>query len=97
MAVGSRPAGCSPYGVLDVIGNVEEWVFDRYSRTYYSESPHENPLGPEDGFGRVIRGDSYMVNIGFVNLGGIVTRMYEIHEFRFRDLGIRCCRSVPAS
>jgi formylglycine-generating enzyme required for sulfatase activity len=95
MAVGLRPAGCSPYGVLDIMGNVFEWVFDRYSRTYYSESPRENPQGPEDGGFRVIRGDSYMVNIAFVNLGGIVTRFDEIDEFQRRDIGIRCCRSVP--
>ncbi|MFO7566188.1 MAG: SUMF1/EgtB/PvdO family nonheme iron enzyme [Enhygromyxa sp.] len=27
--VGSHPAGASPYGVLDMAGNVREWVFDR--------------------------------------------------------------------
>ena len=57
--VGSYPAGASPYGVLDMAGNVEEWVEDGYKADYYSESPAANPPGPEDDILRVLRGGSY--------------------------------------
>ena len=30
-------------------GNVQEWVNDRYSATYYSESPTDDPTGPSSG------------------------------------------------
>ncbi len=60
--VGSYPAGASPYGVLDMAGNVEEWVADRYQRDYYSLSPAENPLGPETGQMRGLRGGSFKVD-----------------------------------
>ncbi len=57
--VGNYPEGASPSGVLDMVGNVWEWVADWYAGDYYSISPHENPLGPVNGFERVHRGGSW--------------------------------------
>jgi len=58
--VGSYPDGVSPYGALDMAGNVEEWVADWYSATYYATSPAKNPLGPDTGTRfRVTRGGSF--------------------------------------
>jgi formylglycine-generating enzyme required for sulfatase activity len=47
--VGSYPSGASPYGALDMTGNVWEWVADRYDSGYYSQSPDRNPQGPASG------------------------------------------------
>jgi formylglycine-generating enzyme required for sulfatase activity len=57
--VGSYPDGASPYGALDMLGNVEEWVADYYQSDYYSEGHNANPPGPSIGSERVIRGSSY--------------------------------------
>jgi formylglycine-generating enzyme required for sulfatase activity len=59
LSVGSLPDGASPYGALDMAGNVWEWVNDWYDLGYYSRSPEENPTGPLDGEYRVIRGGSW--------------------------------------
>lgn len=61
--VGSYAEGASLFGVLDLAGNVWEWVADRYRPDYYSKSPAENPTGPtqDEVFNtmRVIRGGSF--------------------------------------
>jgi eukaryotic-like serine/threonine-protein kinase len=57
--VGSHPEGASPYGVLDMAGNVREWVADWYDEDYYQDSPTVDPTGPESGRTRVFRGGSY--------------------------------------
>ena len=57
--VGSYPAGASPYGALDVAGNVWEWVVDWYDEGYYANSPSRNPTGPDSGEYRVLRGGSW--------------------------------------
>lgn len=50
LPVGSHPQGASPYGVLDMAGNVSEWVRDYFQEDYYSSSTDEDPQGPETGY-----------------------------------------------
>ena len=70
--VGSYVEGASPFGVLDLSGNVWEWVADRYRPDYYSKSPAENPQGPTEAevFNtfRVIRGGSFQEDGLFLRL-----------------------------
>jgi formylglycine-generating enzyme required for sulfatase activity len=64
--VGSYSLGASPFGGLDMAGNVWEWVADYYAVDYYAESMDANPTGPEDKLGmtnRVIRGGSFQDSI----------------------------------
>jgi eukaryotic-like serine/threonine-protein kinase len=59
--VGTYPAGASPFRVLDLAGNVAEWVHDFYSFDYSKLLENAlNPRGPEtsSNFNRVVRGGS---------------------------------------
>ena len=57
--VGIYPLGASPFGVLDLSGNVWEWVADWYDALYYESHPIDYPSGPESGAYRVVRGGSW--------------------------------------
>jgi eukaryotic-like serine/threonine-protein kinase len=59
LPVGSYPEGVSPYGAMDMAGNVYEWVNDRYSADYYNVMPNKNPSGPTSGEERVYKGGSW--------------------------------------
>ena len=60
--VGSYAAGASPFGALDMAGNVWEWTADLYDQDYYLTSPESDPAGGSEASGRferVIRGGSF--------------------------------------
>ncbi|GEM_PF-603810 len=50
MPVDAFPNAASPFGVLNMTGNVWEWVSDWYSQTYYSlNTQWDHPQGPAQG------------------------------------------------
>jgi formylglycine-generating enzyme required for sulfatase activity len=89
-AVGSYPAGASPYGVMDMAGNVMEWVQDWYQPDYYSLSPYANPTGPSSRTHRVLRGRSWL------NLWYYLCTAYRYYGYPntpSNSIGFRCASS----
>ena len=67
--VGSYPEGATPEGLYDMAGNVWEWCCDWYGE----DGTFTNPLGPETGSYRVIRGGSWS------NFAGYCRSAYRSH------------------
>jgi len=44
-------------------GNVSEWVADWYNGSYYATGPTTDPLGPDTGTNKTIRGGSWNAEI----------------------------------
>jgi formylglycine-generating enzyme required for sulfatase activity len=92
--VGSYPTGASPYGAMDMCGNVVEWVNDWYQEDYYSVSPYENPVGPSSGDSKVVRGGSFWDLTEFVRVPFRRDQLVDIVGNGGIDIGIRCAVSA---
>lgn len=90
--VGSFPDGQSPYGAMDMAGNVKEWVSD-----WYDVYPGGDPdLGSQSQYygqeHKVVRGGSWNYN----ELWQTTFVRVSLDPFKDNhDLGFRCAQSAP--
>ena len=59
--------GVSPYGAMDMSGNLWEWVEDWYKEDFYHIAPDENPSNMDSASGlKVLRGGSWNSEARFI-------------------------------
>ncbi|MFC1461917.1 SUMF1/EgtB/PvdO family nonheme iron enzyme, partial [Verrucomicrobiota bacterium] len=82
------------YGLYDMAGNINVWVWDKYKEDYYIAEGRTDPRGPDDGANRVLRGgscidpfDGHVLQCVYRNAGG----MPNVHS----DVGLRCILKLP--
>jgi formylglycine-generating enzyme required for sulfatase activity len=91
--VGVFATGASPYGALDLAGNVSEWVNAYYDFRGYLDLPTANPPGLESGLARVLRGGSWLDAPSQVRAAARLSAMPDV---RSNVSGFRCAAfSLP--
>jgi len=90
--VGSFPQGRSPYGALDMAGNVWEWTLDWHGEDFYSRSAARDPRNEEVSGFKVLRGGSWR----FAGNGARASFRY-LHSPTAREdtIGLRCVLGRP--
>ena len=94
LPVGSLTETVSPYSVLDLVGNVWEWVNDWYAEDYYDKAPSRNPQGPIRGSFRVLRGGDWSQSPLELQTS---YRGWDEMTYWGPRLGFRCAADVPDS
>lgn len=78
----------SPWGFLDMYGNVSEWTWDRFGPL--SSESATDPLGSREGNQRVIRGGFYQSRSSQLRAG---ERLRALPRFRGKGIGFRAVRT----
>ncbi len=81
----------SPYGLLQMSGNVRQWMSDWYQRTYYTVSPYKDPQGPDNGEYKSLRGGAFDDNFQEVET---TYRAYHDPTSAGQERGFRCVQSA---
>jgi formylglycine-generating enzyme required for sulfatase activity len=84
--VGTHTDGASPFGVLDMVGNVWEWCADDYKPYPGHTSPFQIPADA-----KVIRGGSFKSDQGHVTA---MARNLDHASTRSPVIGFRCAKSM---
>lgn len=92
LPVGQFLQGASPYGLLDMAGNVAEWVQDWYDPDYYAKAPLTDPPGPARGVLKAMRGGSWLKPAMSLRTSD---RDFGNTQTRPSGTGFRCARDYP--
>ena len=91
--IGSYPDGKTPLGIMDMAGNVWEWVQDWYDPAYYTlnvlGNRVENPTGPLSGLHKMYKGGGWYSSTYYIRPS---YRGATIPDTADNTIGFRCVK-----
>jgi sulfatase modifying factor 1 len=91
------PADAFPpnaYGLSSMTGNAWEWCADWFDPAYHVNATWTNPVGPDSGTARVIKGGSYLCHRSYCNRYRVAARTANTPDSSTTNMSFRCVRDV---
>ena len=80
------------FGLYTITGNAWEWCGDWFSPDYHLYGTRVNPVGPESGQTKVMRGGSYLCHASYCNRYRNSARTSNTPDSAGTNIGFRCVR-----
>lgn len=97
--VGTCPVGSFPpnaFGLYETTGNAWEWCADWFDPAYYAASPERDPVGPDRGEARVMRGGSYLCHDSYCWRYRVDARSANAPDSTAGNIGFRVAARVAS-
>lgn len=82
------------FGLLTITGNVWEWCADWFSASHHQFSTRLNPVGPDHGVAKVMKGGSYLCHESYCNRYRVGARTANTADSSTTNVGFRCVRDA---
>ena len=82
------------FGIFGITGNTWEWSADWFSPDHHVYGTRTNPVGPEAGAARSMRGGSYLCHESYCNRYRVAARTSNTPDSATTNLGFRCVRDI---
>jgi formylglycine-generating enzyme len=84
------------FGLYSMTGNTWEWCHDWFDARFHELATRDNPVGPPNGAGRVVKGGSYLCHQSYCNRYRVAARSSNTPDSATTNMSFRCVRDVEA-
>jgi formylglycine-generating enzyme required for sulfatase activity len=82
------------FELFTITGNAWEWCADWFSPTHHQFATRLNPVGPQNGAAKVMKGGSYLCHESYCNRYRVAARTQNTPDSSTTNISFRCVRDV---